>query len=286
MFHFQALLFWENIRNKRMEARQEYLRKQEFRKELRMRGFEPESESDEDNPFAMYKYMENEADMAKYAENEDNDYDLQIENLENTLQMTELDKEEKAAAMKAPRKLTVIDPGPSTSKSSMPWIDDNDVPAEEKSMQQKVKCVGKVRDKITKGKVQKKIVRKKKISVSQKSMGKDFESDQCPRTPSDIGESCRRNSDKSASGKRLNSIENRLEQCSEKVTGSQSIKMEEMEIDEIAMEESERLLSEELGINDSFVTDKRKRKQEKREAKMREISEKLKAGQYPSQPNS
>lgn len=50
-----ALLLWEKIRNERLEARNDYLEKQKQRTEKRQRGIEPDSDSDEDNPFVMYK---------------------------------------------------------------------------------------------------------------------------------------------------------------------------------------------------------------------------------------
>lgn len=59
-FFFTALEFWGNAREDRIIALKNYLEKAKFREELRSKGFEPESESDEDNPFAMYKYLEEE----------------------------------------------------------------------------------------------------------------------------------------------------------------------------------------------------------------------------------
>ncbi|XP_011500577.1 PREDICTED: uncharacterized protein LOC105364367 [Ceratosolen solmsi marchali] len=273
-----AFAFWENARNKRITALNEYLRKQEFRKELRLRGFEPESESDEDNPFAIYKYIENESKVAK-TDDQNIDYESQIEKLENTLQMTELGTEQ---AKNSPKKLTVIDPGPSTSKSSMPWIED-DVPKSQ-SMAQKVKSIGKVKEKIIKGKVEKKILRKKKFSISHKLLN-ETSNEQSLENSDDKNEFYQEDSEKSIKNDEVIDI-NKLDEA-DKVEDALGTKLEEMEIDEIAIENSERLLANELKLNDSFISDKNKKKQEKREAKMREISEKLKALSQPSKaPNS
>ena len=272
---------------------------------MRQRGFEPESESDEDNPFAMYKYLENESEVNKIIENEDDNIDLetQIENLENTLQMTELNTEE---TLKTPKKLTVIDPGPSTSKSSMPWIDedDDDITEEkpiEKSMIHKVKSVGKVKQKTIKGKVHKKTFKKRKSSLSQKSLSessadqhiKIYETE--PLVSEETGH-LDLEDDKLNESDRINKSDTVAEAADENLEKQENItnkklsknKVEEMEVDESLVEESGRLLAGELKLTDSFVTDKEKRKQERRKAKMREISEKLKAQSQcsTSQPNS
>lgn len=101
------------------------MKKQEFRKELRVRGFEPESESDEENPFAMY------VGTAENESNNDNlpDYeDTQVEDCESPMETTMDDINEFVEKLitEPTKKLTVIDPGPSTSKSSNPWIGDED----------------------------------------------------------------------------------------------------------------------------------------------------------------
>ncbi|XP_003427205.1 spindle pole body component 110 [Nasonia vitripennis] len=282
----EALEFWKNTRDKRMEALHEYLRKQQFRKELRSHGFEPESESDEDNPFAMYKYAEDEADVSKSSENKKSSVDLesQIKNLENTLQKTELANKEAEAV---PKKLTVIDPGPSTSKSSQPWIDEEN--AQEQKMSKKVKSVGKVREKTMKGRVQKKSWRKRKLSSAHKNLDENSIEQSLLETSIniDVNKDDTHHLDNDTSNENVKTTrENRR---TEKLKEIENIKseMEEMEIDENAEEESGKLLSEELGMADAFMTEKNKRKQEKREAKMREISEKLKAlSQCPSQLDS
>ncbi|KAI4486635.1 hypothetical protein M0804_006005 [Polistes exclamans] len=56
MYQSQALSFWKNIRDKRIDALCAYLEKQKIREEKKSQGIALDSESDEDNPFAMYKY--------------------------------------------------------------------------------------------------------------------------------------------------------------------------------------------------------------------------------------
>ena len=274
---FIALAFWEESRSNRLEALQEYLRKQEFRKELRLRGFEPESESDDDSRFAMYKSTSVEADINKLIEsNNDNiDYNAQIENLENTLQKTDLEeKESKEPKRLPPQKLTVIDPGPSTSKCSTPWVDDETF--NEPSMMDKVKSVGRVREKITKGKIKKKPVKRRKVSLTQdRSEEEIMDSSDIPIETSEQDHS--------------NSLEaycNKLK-SDNTVIYKENSSVEKMEVDETLNEESDRLLSVELGMTEDPLESKEKKKREKREAKMKEISERIKAlSNNSSIPNS
>lgn len=58
MYQSQALSFWKDIRDKRIDALCAYLEKQKIREEKKSQGIALDSESDEDNPFAMYKYKE------------------------------------------------------------------------------------------------------------------------------------------------------------------------------------------------------------------------------------
>lgn len=59
-FNYQeeALSFWKTIRDNRLKALESYLEKQRIREQKRSEGIILESESDEDNPFAMYKHKE------------------------------------------------------------------------------------------------------------------------------------------------------------------------------------------------------------------------------------
>lgn len=268
LFIFAALSFWENSRSKRLKALQSYLKKQEFRKELRLRGFEPESASDEDSPFAMYKHLDDKLEINDFENDSNDDYDSQIDKLKDSLQMTELDNERIATS----KKLTVIDPGPSTSKSSVPWIDDNI--SEQSSATNKVKSIGRVREKVMKGKVQKKPVRKKKLSISEKnlnengvhqSIGIENEDNSVHLENNDV-----------LRNKRISNNANHQLKQSKTIVKTEKFQAEEMEIDE-EVEESERLLSKELGQDYTFTSEKDKRKLEKREARKQEIIARLKA---------
>ncbi|XP_058791750.1 uncharacterized protein LOC131664564 [Phymastichus coffea] len=258
----KALEFWNESRNNRMNALNEYLKKQEFRKELRARGFEPESESDDDNPFAMYKYIE-EAEMSKDAKNDDNsgNFNLQIESLENTLQKTEINKKNEQNK----KTLNVIDPGPSTSKDSTLWIDDDITREQKKSrLLHKVKNVERIREKPVKDKVQKRAVKKRKISVlsASEKLFIDSSKTQFPESNDPL----ENNPLKDTNGQLLDTNVNFKHDAKD-----------ETDIDEMIVEKNDKLLAEEFNIEIPSVSEKEKRKQEKREAKMKEIKEKLKA---------
>lgn len=53
-----ALSFWNTMRNNRLDALHSYLERQRIRQEKKSQGIALESDSDEDNPFAMYKDKE------------------------------------------------------------------------------------------------------------------------------------------------------------------------------------------------------------------------------------
>lgn len=55
---FIALLFWKTLRDNRLNALHSYLEKQRIRQEKRSQGIILESESDEDNPFAIYNHKD------------------------------------------------------------------------------------------------------------------------------------------------------------------------------------------------------------------------------------
>lgn len=56
IIYFIALLFWKTMRNNRLNALHSYLEKQRIRQQKKSQGIILESESDEDNPFAMYEH--------------------------------------------------------------------------------------------------------------------------------------------------------------------------------------------------------------------------------------
>ncbi|XP_043791185.1 uncharacterized protein LOC122714162 isoform X1 [Apis laboriosa] len=57
-YRTEALLFWKTMRSNRLNALHSYLEKQRIRQQKKSQGIILESESDEDNPFAMYEHKE------------------------------------------------------------------------------------------------------------------------------------------------------------------------------------------------------------------------------------
>ncbi|XP_017887184.1 general transcription factor 3C polypeptide 6 [Ceratina calcarata] len=57
-YQAEALSFWKTMRDNRLKALESYLEKQRIREQKRSEGITLESESDEDNPFAVYKHKE------------------------------------------------------------------------------------------------------------------------------------------------------------------------------------------------------------------------------------
>ncbi|KAJ8681473.1 hypothetical protein QAD02_017260 [Eretmocerus hayati] len=113
----EALQFWQESRNQRLEALHKYLKKQEFRKELRQRGFEPESESDEDNPFAMYKYADTDDETTRIVNCSTNDENnTEAEDAKSTQQTFD---QNSSGIFGASDEVTVMDPGPSTSTDGL-----------------------------------------------------------------------------------------------------------------------------------------------------------------------
>nr|XP_031844147.1 uncharacterized protein LOC116432025 [Nomia melanderi] len=62
----EALSFWKTMRTNRLNALHSYLEKQKIRREKKSQGIIPESESDEDNPFAMYKHKDESDNTNKF----------------------------------------------------------------------------------------------------------------------------------------------------------------------------------------------------------------------------
>ncbi|XP_017757269.1 PREDICTED: uncharacterized protein LOC108548702, partial [Eufriesea mexicana] len=83
-FQYQkkALSFWRTMRNNRLSALHSYLEKQRIRQQKKSQGIILESESDEDNPFAIYKQKEEINDLNKCFDSKkelsysDNQFDL------------------------------------------------------------------------------------------------------------------------------------------------------------------------------------------------------------------
>ncbi|XP_046472390.1 uncharacterized protein [Neodiprion pinetum] len=127
-----ALQFWERMRDDRMEALKIYLEKQEIRDEKRLKGIELDSESDDDNPFAMYKsksmkgansapsQSKPQHTTSNFAADISESEDIDISNILNKVMKLDssVDAAEESWKIKPGEKLTVIDPGPSTSKQT------------------------------------------------------------------------------------------------------------------------------------------------------------------------
>ncbi|XP_014204490.1 DNA ligase 1 [Copidosoma floridanum] len=265
----EALSFWKNSRDLRLNALNSYLKKQEFRKELRLRGFEPESESDEENPFAMYKSVLDEFSHENFD---------QIERGTDCNGQGEFSEENRShvnnTATQISQKFTVIDPGPSTSKSSRPWIDDED--EENKNtdssddtdwepFSKKVKSIGRIRSKVAKSKVVKVSKKKTKSNMESSNMSESLET---VSETNDVQKSLVKNNEVDRNGKASSNSHVKKKKVKPIVT-----KIEEIEIGEVTASESDRLLSMELNLED----DVQRRKRERREAKLKEIRERMEA---------
>ncbi|XP_015429316.1 PREDICTED: uncharacterized protein LOC107186037 [Dufourea novaeangliae] len=62
----EALSFWNAMRSNRLSALYQYLEKQRIRQQKKSQGIMLNSESDEDNPFAMYKHKEDTGTLNKF----------------------------------------------------------------------------------------------------------------------------------------------------------------------------------------------------------------------------
>lgn len=84
-----ALLLWKKMRDERLEARNDYLEKQKQRTEKRQRGIEPDSDSDEDNPFVMYKNKNNDDKINQTQDDnvKDNSHEL---NMKKTIESNDI----------------------------------------------------------------------------------------------------------------------------------------------------------------------------------------------------
>ncbi|XP_076161822.1 uncharacterized protein LOC143143873 isoform X2 [Ptiloglossa arizonensis] len=84
-YQMEALSFWKTMRNNRLNALHLYLEKQRIREQKKSQGILLESESDEDNPFAMYRHkeafgnIEKSEDMSDKLEEESNYRDDQLD---------------------------------------------------------------------------------------------------------------------------------------------------------------------------------------------------------------
>ncbi|XP_014231555.1 uncharacterized protein LOC106655595 [Trichogramma pretiosum] len=252
----QALDFWGDARISRVQALNDYMKKQQHRHEMRMKGFELESESDDDSPFSIYK--SNYEQQLENGTGNVQDLESQVQNLENVLQNTDIEEESSMQySTNSRQNLTVLDPGPSTSKDSIPWNDEN---ITEKSMpSKKVKTVGKVKDTSNKKTKPKRV--KKVLDLNEIEGYSEYQA----RVAAGI-----QNDPEKITG----DIENGNSEELMQRKFLESIKTEEMEVEEENAELSELALAKELKMTPELMMARNKTKREKREAKMKEIREK------------
>lgn len=242
------------MRDDRMEALNKYLEKQRIRDEKRSQGIEPDSESDDDNPFAMYKP---EAKHKKYKTPADD---------ANT-------PSENCPALET-CSLRIIDPGPSTSKDSQPWSSPSTNPFEKHESQSDSdddalyinvpNALGKHRATVkvmTKGKLRKfSRATKKKSIKKEKQAGKSNES--VGNADDQLRENDNEPVDNAPTDDTAETLQNANDEISE---NTETAKKQEVEISNTAEDVS------------ASPNDKRKvEKQQKRDEKMRFMSERLK----------
>lgn len=112
------------MRDDRMQALTNYLEKEQIKEKKRSQGIQVDSESDDDNPFAMYKPKESQ-DTPRDTGSEIDDVleteESEISNmLDSIMELNPNTDSSKKIPRKPAKKLTVIDPGPSTSKRNDP----------------------------------------------------------------------------------------------------------------------------------------------------------------------
>lgn len=172
------------MRDDRMQALTTYLAKQQIREEKRSRGIELDSESDDDNPFAMYKPKQDKETEDKSVVEDSEDIgssksretvepdDGDISSILNRIKNLDPNSEAGVQRPKKPvKKLTVIDPGPSTSRQS-----DLDMPSLtiKKRRKGNHRVTSKLRSKEVFKKPNKRAPKSKK-SVQNSMMNHDFE---------------------------------------------------------------------------------------------------------------
>ncbi|XP_015174366.1 PREDICTED: uncharacterized protein LOC107065303 [Polistes dominula] len=129
MYQSEALSFWKDIRDKRIDALCAYLKKHKIREEMKSQGIALDSESDEDNPFAIYKDTEE----GKSQQN------LVNSNTKSSVDVTTSSTSEKASPKEVKEH---IHSKPSTSKTSDPIADmDRKVCRPTKLVNRKKVCV-------------------------------------------------------------------------------------------------------------------------------------------------
>ena len=105
-----ALQSWERLRNERMEGLNKYLEKQRIREEKRSQGIEPDSDTDEDNPFAIYK-----PSSTRHKKSKDPETGTHLPEAQKTTGSVSPQSEKHFES------LSFAEPGPSTSKDTQLW---------------------------------------------------------------------------------------------------------------------------------------------------------------------
>lgn len=218
----EALSMWEQMRNERLEALNEYLERQKRREKMRSEGIEPDSESDDDSPFAMYKPDTVESMVTTTESMKADEVTAESENCQETF--------------------TIIDPGPSTSKDSVPWSS----PAANSTV--------KFHDNVD-------TIKRRKRRKEQ-NQSECQESDDIPVQKSNLIDVI---SDIAPTNTKTMDIDQRQEDIAV-VIDKQSADLMNLEIENMNISVVEQLPSQEKKVE----------KQRKREAKMREISDRLK----------
>ncbi|XP_015108536.1 mediator of RNA polymerase II transcription subunit 12 [Diachasma alloeum] len=218
----EALNLWKEMREERLEALNEYLEKQKIREEKRQKGIEPDSESDEESPFAMYKTKTNDGEVSPATGD--------------------------ASA--------VIDPGPSTSKGNISPLDPepNENAQLPKSSSQ-IKNQGYLQ--VYSSQRAKRRVKKKPENTKDSRSKKD-----CAGGQVGVSESAPRDDDHQS-------------KISEKIPGEPQREdggSEESESDAMSHTSEANLQGDDV----KYISDKKLDKEMKRQAKIREISERLK----------
>lgn len=264
-----ALLFWEEMRTERLEALNEYLEKQRQREEKRQQGIDLESDSDEDNPFAMYKPT--------------------VQKLtDNTLQTNKNnDKDGKNCLNNQSNTLTILDPGPSTSKENVAWSDfignSRNIKKYESPIQRKNQ--GYIEIVKTRSRKEKKKPRKKRNEkVSDIATNKSVLNDGLQNCTLNNQEN--KTNDESPTNEVVSKVDDELHTMTitDEIIETIDISTDDVNygIENIELEDSKLVIDDDFSENseeivpNTEIVDKKVEKQKKREAKMFEISQRLK----------
>ncbi|KAL2719104.1 putative serine/threonine-protein kinase dyrk1 [Vespula squamosa] len=257
MYQSQALSFWKDIRDNRIDALCAYLEKQKIREEKKSQGIALDSESDEDNPFAMYKYKE-EQKSEKNLENSNTN--SVVDALKSSTNETVSQEEYNEEIIKDNLDiLEHIHSKPSTSKTSNLCIDTNN------KKRKPIKVVRKKKERIVKNKSTKK-QKKKSTVVEDKSIqnNDDLNIESTFLTLDKIPEDSLMNSE----------VDNLVNIVQDTPNITDNVETDKdtntnVDTDETKMETINDLIED--------TVDKKHKKLLKREAKMKELSERLKS---------